>query len=331
MQPFLAYRIFNEDGKTTSRFVQMVLDELDSGEVVIRVAYSGVNYKDALAATGVGKVIRRFPCVGGIDAAGVVESSQDERFKPGDEVIVTGYDMGVAHDGGFAERLRVPADWVVRLPQGLTLFESMALGTAGFTAALAIQRLEQNDLKPGNGKVIVTGATGGVSSIAIQMLAQLGYHVVALTGKESEHAYLKLLGASEILPRNEVDLSSTKPLESAQWAGALDSVGGAMLSWLTRTMQQNGAIASFGNAGGAELHATVFPFILRGVRLIGIDSAATLMPLRKKIWERLANDLRPRLMERVAQPIVFSQLPEVFQKLLQGQSRGRVVVKISDK
>jgi putative YhdH/YhfP family quinone oxidoreductase len=343
---FQAYRIFNEGGKINSRFVEMTLDELDPGEVVIRVAYSGVNYKDALAATGAGKVIRRFPCVGGVDAAGVVESSQDGRFKPGDKVIVTGYDMGVAHDGGFAEYVRVPAEWVVRLPQGLSLFEAMALGTAGFTAALAIQRLEQNDLKPENGKVIVTGATGGVSSLAIQMLAQLGYHVVALTGKDNEHAYLKSLGASEILPRNQVDLNSTRPLESALWAGALDSVGGAMLAWLTRTMQQNGAIASFGNAGGAELHATVYPFILRGVRLIGIDSAATAMPIREKIWERLAKDplrlsseqasdgiragLRPHSLEQVAYPIDFRQLPEAFQKLLQGQSRGRVVVKVAD-
>jgi len=330
MSTFRAYRIFNENGKTASRFVDMALDELDPGDVVIRTAYSSVNYKDALATTGAGKVIRRFPCVGGIDVSGVVESSQDERFKPGDEVIVTGYDMGVAHDGGFAERVRVPADWVVRLPQGLSLFEAMALGTAGFTAALSIHRLEQNDLKPESGKVIITGATGGVSSLAIQMLAQLGYHVVALTGKDSEREYLKALGASEILPRNEVDLTSTRPLESAQWAGALDSVGGAMLSWLTRTMQQNGVIASFGNAGGAELHATVYPFILRGVRLIGIDSAATAMSLREKIWERLAHDLHPRLLEQIAQPIAFSQLPEASQKIIQGQSRGRVVVKIAD-
>ena len=327
---FRAYRIFNEDGKIASRFVEMTLDELDPGEVVIRTAYSGINYKDALAATGAGKIIRRFPCVGGVDASGVVERSQDERFKAGDEVIVTGYDMGVAHDGGFAERVRVPADWVVPLPSGLSLFDAMVLGTAGFTAALSIHRLEQNELSPDKGKVIVTGATGGVSSLAIQMLAQLGYHVVAMTGKDSELDYLSMLGAKEILLRQEVELNSTRPLESAQWAGALDSVGGSVLSWLTRTMRQNGAIASFGNAGGAELHATVFPFILRGIRLIGIDSSATAMPLRKVIWQRLSTDLRPLLLDQVAQPIVFTQLPEVFQKIIQGQSRGRVVVKIND-
>jgi putative YhdH/YhfP family quinone oxidoreductase len=338
MQTFRAYRIFDENGETASRFVDMTLDELDPGEVVIRTVYSSVNYKDALAATGAGKIIRRFPCVGGVDAAGVVESSQDARFQPGDEVIVTGYDMGVAHDGGFAEYVRAPADWVVRLPAGLSLFEAMAIGTAGFTAALAIHRLEQNELSPEKGKVIVTGATGGVGSLAIQMLAQLGYHVVALTGKDSEHAYLKALGASEILPRSAVDLHGTRPLEQAQWAGALDAVGGATLSWLTRSMRQNGAIASFGNTGGAELHTTVYPFILRGIRLIGIDSAATAMPLREKIWQRLSSvpsagistGLRPGLLQQVARLIAFPQLPAAFQNMLQGQSHGRVVVKISD-
>ena len=327
---FQAYRIFEENGKSAGRFVELSLDDLDPGEVLIRVAYSSVNYKDALAATGAGKVIRHFPCVGGVDAAGVVESSQDARFKPGDEVIVTGYGMGVDHDGGFAGYVRVPAAWVVRLPQGLSLFDAMAIGTAGFTAALAIHRLEQNELAPEKGRVIVTGATGGVGSLAIQMLAQLGYCVVALTGKDSEHEYLKMLGASEILSRNAIDFNGTRPLESAQWAGALDAAGGATLAWLTRTMRQNGVIASFGNAGGAELHTTVYPFILRGVRLIGIDSAATAMPLRGKIWLRLSTDLRPRLLERVVQLYAFPQLPDAFQKMLQGQSHGRVVVKIAD-
>jgi putative YhdH/YhfP family quinone oxidoreductase len=326
---FRAYRIFDESGKTVSRFVDMALDELDAGEVVIRTAYSSVNYKDMLAATGTGKVIRRFPCNGGVDAAGVVESSLDARFKPGDEVIVTGYDMGVAHDGGYSEYVRVPADWVVPLPSGLSLFEAMALGTAGFTSALAIHRLEQNDLKPGNGKVLVTGATGGVGSLAIRMLSQLGYHVVALTGKESEHEYLKSLGAHEILPRSAIDLGSTRLLEQGLWAGALDAVGGETLAWLTRTMQQNGVIASFGNAGGAELHTTVYPFILRGVRLIGIDSAATAMPLREKIWQRLARELHPEKLESIVHIIPFQQLADAFQGMLHGQSRGRTVVKIA--
>ena len=325
MQPFRAYRIFEEGGQSAGRFVELTLDDLDPGEVVIQVHYSSVNYKDALAATGAGKVIRRFPCVGGVDAAGVVASSSDIRFKAGDEGIVTGYGMGVEHDGGYAEYVRVPADWVVPLPQSLTLFEAMALGTAGFTAALSIHRLEQNELHPESGKVVVTGATGGVASLAIQMLAQLGYHVVALTGKDGEHDYLKSLGAAEILPRKELQMG-TRPLEKAQWAGALDAVGGETLAWLTRTMQQNGVIASFGNAGGIELHTTVLPFILRGVRLIGIDSAATAILLRRAIWQRLSTDLHPKLLAQVAHTIPFVELPQVFSQLLQGKRRGRTVV-----
>jgi acrylyl-CoA reductase (NADPH) len=329
MPNFRAYRIFDEGGKSAGRFVSLALDDLDAGEVVIRVAYSSVNYKDALAATGAGKIVRRFPCVGGVDAAGVVESSRDARFAPGDEVIVTGYDMGVAHDGGYAEYLRVPAAWVVHRPPGLSLFEAMALGTAGFTAALAIHRLEQNDLAPASGKVIVTGATGGVGSLAVAMLAGRGYHVTALTGKDSERGYLESLGAAEILPRSSVDSASPRALDKAQWAGALDAVGGATLAWLLCTLQQNGAVASYGNAGGAQLHTTVYPFILRGVRLIGIDSAATLMPLREKIWQRLARDLRPQHLAQIARSVAFPDLPEVFEQLLQGRAHGRVVVKIA--
>ena len=327
MKTFSAYRIFEQDGKSTGRFVELTLDDLDPGEVVIQAHYSSVNYKDALAATGSGKVIRRFPCVGGVDAAGIVVSTSDAHFKPGDEVIVTGYGMGVDHDGGFAEYVRVPADWVVPLPQGLSLFDAMAIGTAGFTAALSIHRLEQNELSPDKGKVIVTGATGGVASLAIQMLAQLGYHVVALTGKDSEHEYLKSLGAIEILSRKDLQMG-TRPLEKALWAGALDAVGGETLAWLTRTMQQNGVIASFGNAGGVELHTTVLPFILRGVRLLGIDSAATAMPLRRQIWQRLATDLRPKLLEKVTQVLPFAELQPVFPLMMQGKRRGRTVVGI---
>lgn len=325
MNTFRTYRIDEEGG----RFVDLSLDDLDPGEVLIQTHYSSVNYKDALAATGAGKVIRRFPCVGGVDAAGVVVSSSDAHFKVGDEVLVTGYDMGVAHDGGYAEYVRVPAEWVVPLPHGLTLFEAMALGTAGFTAALSIHRLEQNELSRVKGKVIVTGATGGVGSLAIQMLSQLGYHVVALTGKDKEHDYLKSLGASEILARSQVDLKSTRPLEKAQWAGALDAVGGETLSWLTRSMQQNGAIASFGNAGGVELHTTVFPFILRGVKLLGVDSAATEMPLRKQIWQRLANELKPRRLAQLTHSFPFAELPGIFPRMLQGEGHGRTVVKIA--
>jgi len=328
MKTFSAYRIFEENGKSAGRFVELSLDDLDPGEVVIQTQYSSVNFKDALAATGAGKVIRRFPCVGGVDVSGVVASSSDARFKVGDEVLVTGYDMGVAHDGGYAEYVRVAADWVVPLPQGLTLFEAMALGTAGFTAALAIHRLEQNELSPDKGKVIVTGATGGVGTLAVNMLSQLGYHVVAVTGKDNEHVFLKAIGASEVLSRGSIDLSSKRPMEKALWAGALDSVGGETLSWLARTMQQEGVIACFGNAAGVELHTTVFPFILRGVKLLGVDSAATAKPLREQIWQRLAGELHPQALAQIAHTLSFDRLPEVFPKILRGETRGRTVIEI---
>jgi acrylyl-CoA reductase (NADPH) len=329
MTTFNAYRIFEEGGKSAARFVELTLEDLDPGEMVIRTHFSGVNYKDALAATGAGKVIRRFPCVGGIDVSGVVESSQDARFKAGDRVLVTGYDMGVAHDGGFAEFVRVPADWVVPLPVSLSLFDAMAFGTAGFTAALAIHRLEQNELMPNKGKVVVTGATGGVGSLAIRMLSQLGYQVVALTGKPAEREYLLSLGANEVLLRSEIDFTSKRPMEKAQWAGALDAVGGETLSWLTRTMQQDGAIASFGNAGGVELHTSVFPFILRGIKLLGVDSAATAMPLRKQIWQRLAGDLHIDRLDRIAHRIRFAELPAACARLINDQAHGRAVVEFA--
>jgi acrylyl-CoA reductase (NADPH) len=329
MTTFKAYRIFEENGKSAGRFVELSLDDLDPGTVVIRTHYSGVNYKDALAATGAGKVVRRFPCVGGVDVSGVVESSQDARFKVGDQVLVTGYDMGVAHDGGFAEYVRVPADWVVPLPVNLSLFDAMALGTAGFTAALAIHRLEQNELTPDKGKVVVTGATGGVSSLAIRMLSQLGYQVVAMTSKANEQEYLRSLGASEILLRSDIDWASKRPMERAMWAGALDSVGGDTLAWLTKSMQQNGAIASYGNAGGLELHTSIFPFILRGIKLLGVDSAATQMPLRKQMWQRLAGDLRIDRFDLIAHRITLAELPEVCASLINGTSRGRSVVEFA--
>lgn len=327
MEKFRAYRIFEENGKGAGRLVEMTLDELDAGEVVIRTAYSSVNFKDALTGTGAGKVVRRFPCVGGIDGCGTVVASSDGRFKAGDEVICTSYDLGVAHDGGYAGMMRVRADWVVPLPHGLSLIESMAIGTAGYTSALAIHLLEHNGMTPAGGKVLVNGATGGCASIAISMLARRGYQVTAVTGKSTEHAYLKAIGAAEVLGREALP-AGTRPLEKSLWAAAFDSVGGDQLAAMIRTMQPHGVIASFGNAGGIELHTTVLPFILRGVRLIGVDSAATPMPLRQAVWARLADDLKPAHLADIASTITLDELPSAFDKMLKQQSRGRTVVKI---
>ncbi|MEN3355524.1 MAG: acrylyl-CoA reductase [Betaproteobacteria bacterium] len=328
MNTFKAYRIYNDDNTVSGRIVDMNVDELRPGGVVFKTAYSSVNYKDALAATGTGgKIIRSYPLTGGIDAAGTVVSSSDARLKPGDEVICTSYDMGVAHDGGYGAYCRVPAEWVVPLPKGLTLFEAMALGTAGYTAGLAVELLELNGLSPGQGKVLVNGATGGVATLAIDMLARLGYEITAVTGKESEHGFLKKIGAREVLPRQSIEMSS-RPLEKTLWAAAFDSVGGDQLAWLTRTMQPQGLIASFGNAGGIELKTTVLPFILRGVRLIGVDSGYTPMPLRRKVWDRLASDLKPAHLDTIAYTIGLHELPAQFEKMLNGRARGRAVVKL---
>lgn len=325
---FRAFRVFSKNDRIAGRVVDAPLEELSPGEVVFRTAYSSVNFKDALAGTGTGgRIIRKNPLIGGIDAAGVVISSRAPRFKAGDEVICTSYDLGVAHDGGYAEYCRVPADWVVPLPPGLTLFEAMALGTAGYTAGLAVELLELNGMAPEAGKVLVNGATGGVATLTIDMLAGFGYTVVAVTGKDGDHEFLRRLGAAEILPRHAVDRSS-RPLEKALWAAAFDSVGGEGLAWLTRTMQPGGLIASFGNVGGIELKTTVLPFILRGVRLIGVDSAATPMPLRCKVWKRLAEDLKPHHLQDIAHVIALEDLPAYFDRMLKGETRGRAVVKI---
>jgi len=329
MAKFKALRIFSEEGKVQARMVDLELDELDPGEVVIKTAWSSVNFKDALAATGAGKIIRRFPCVGGVDGCGTVVSSSDTRFKPGDSVICTSYDVGVSHDGGYAEFMRMPAAWVVPLPRGMSLYESMALGTAGYTAGLAVVRMEHEGLKPANGPVIVTGATGGVGSVAIDILAGAGYHVVALTSKETETEYLKALGAKEIMLRTSLDLSKIKPLDKATWAGAVDNLGGDVLSWLASTMQVGGALASIGLAASHTFNTTVMPFILRGVSLLGVDSVNTPMPLRQAVWERLATDLKPRHLETMTTNVELDQLPAVFGRILKAQIKGRTVVKLA--
>ena len=326
MDTFKVYRLREADKKVVAAFEQSSLAELDPGEVVVRVGYSCVNYKDALAATGAGKIVRRFPCVGGIDLAGTVTESQDPRFKKGDAVIGTSYDIGVAHDGGYGEYARLKADWLVPMPKGMSLFDAMALGTAGFTAGLAVVRMEHEGLKPGEGPVIVTGATGGVGSIAIDILAGLGYHVVALTGKERETAYLKDLGAKEVMLRSSLDLAKIKSLDKATWAGAVDNLGGDVLAWIASTMQIGAPIASIGLAASMNLNTTVAPFILRGVSLLGTDSGNTPMPQRRQVWQRLASDMRPRHLAQMTRTIPFEELPKVFNDFLEAKIRGRIVV-----
>ncbi|HEY6721742.1 MAG TPA: acryloyl-CoA reductase, partial [Burkholderiales bacterium] len=256
MSKFKAYRIHEIEKKVVARLEEIAVEDLDPGEVVVRVAYSSVNYKDALAATGAGKIIRRFPCVGGIDLSGTVTESADARFKRGDAVICTSYDLGVAHDGGYAEYARVPADWVVPMPKGMSLFEAMALGTAGYTAGLAVVRMEANGLAPARGPVVVSGATGGVGSISIDILSRLGYQVVALTGKDGEAEYLKGLGAKEVMSRKSLDFSRIRPLDRATWAGAVDNLGGEVLAWMASTMMQGGTIAAIGLAASMSLNTT---------------------------------------------------------------------------
>lgn len=327
MSTFNAFRVFDEGEVFRGRVVEATLDELTAGDVVIRAAYSSVNFKDALAATQKGRILKRVPLIPGIDVSGTVESSADPRFHGGEEVLVTGYDLGVANDGGYAQYVRVPADWVVPIPAGLSTFDVMALGTAGFTAAMSVVELERNGVAPGSGPVIVTGATGGVGSIAIQCLAALGYEVTALTGKDSEHDYLRAIGARRVLPRSAVQ-PSTKPIEKGTWAGAVDPVGGDTLAWLLRSMAHRGAIAVSGLTGGVDVHTTVIPFILRGVKLLGIDSVMCPMDERLATWRRLAGDMKPANLHASAREIGLADLPDAFATLLKGGARGRFVVRL---
>ena len=331
MTRFKAFRVFQEDGRIAGRTVEMSLDDLPApgaDAVVIKAAYSSVNYKDALAGTGTGKIMRRFPLVGGIDVAGTVVSSGDGRFREGEAVLVTGHDLGVAVDGGYAGYVRVPADWVVPIPAPFNLFDAMAIGTAGFTAGLSVVEMERNGLRPESGPVVVTGATGGVGSVAVRLLASRGYAVTAITGKDSEQSYLQSLGAKTVLSRHRLEMGK-KPLEKMQWAGAVDPVGGETLAWLTRTMMYGGPIANSGLAGGTELHTTVLPFILRGVKLLGIDSVNCPAPMRAEVWKRLAADLTPADLKGMSREIGLDDLPGAFDTLLKGEARGRFVVNVA--
>ena len=326
---FRAFVVNKTDADFSANFQELSDNELPAGEVLIRVAYSSVNYKDGLASIPEGKIVRDYPFVPGIDVAGVVVESSDPNIKEGDEVIAMSYELGVSHYGGYSEYARVKAEWVIPLPAGLTLKEAMALGVAGFTAALAIYQLEKNGLKPQNGPVLVTGATGGVGSIGIDILHKLGYTVAASTGKSSEHAYLKELGASEILSREETSAKSKRPLEKERWAGSLDSVGGSTLAYLIRTTSVYGSIAAYGNTGGPNFASTVLPFILRGVKLLGIDTPHCPMELRRLLWQKLASDYKPtHLLDLIASEAPFEDLPQALAKILQGGIRGRTVIRI---
>jgi len=327
VEKFKAYKLTEVDKKIRAEFVECTLDDLDPGEVVVRVAYSDVNYKDALAATGKGRILMRASCIGGIDLAGTVVSSEDARFAKGDAVLAVGHEIGVKHHGGYAEYARIPAAWAVKLPKGMTLWEAMAYGTAGYTAGLAIVRMEHNGLKPANGPVVVDGATGGVGSIAVAALAKLGYAVTALTGKESESGWLKQLGAKEILLRQGLDLTKIRPLDKATWAGAVDNLGGEVLAWMASTMKFNGVIAAIGLAASPGLSTTVLPFILRGVSLLGINSTDCPTPeLERQVWQRLATDMRPPMLKEMARTVPFAEMPKVFDDFINAKISRRVVI-----
>ena len=329
METFQAL-VVDKAGEATSLAVQhWRLDQLLPGDVTIQIEYSSVNYKDALASRVDGKVARRYPLILGIDLAGTVSASDDVRFQPGQKVLAHGWDLGVAHHGGMAGFARVPAAWVVPLPHDLTTRQAMVIGTAGFTAALSIERLEYLGLRPQSGPVLVTGASGGVGSIAVALLAKRGYQVAASTGSLAARDYLRSLGAQEILDRAETSAASERPLERARWAGAVDPVGGATLSYLLRTMAPRASIALSGNTGGGVLATTVFPFILRGVNLLGIDSATYPQDLRSELWKRLAGDLRPPLLEEmIGREVSLEEVPTVLQNLLQGRGNGRTIVRL---
>ncbi len=325
---FRALRVEKDPEQFRCGFQELAPSDLPAGELLVRVSYSGVNYKDGLASIPNGAVVRRYPLIPGIDLAGTVVASSDSRFREGERVLATGYDLGVSHDGGFAQYARIPSAWAVPLPTGLTERQSMALGTAGLTAALAIDRLEANGLRPEQGPVLVTGTTGGVGSVAIALLAQAGYAVEASTGKASEHDFLRALGASQILSREDVAPETVRPLEKQRWAGAIDPVGGRTLAFALSSLLYGGSVALVGLTGGGSFSGSVFPFILRAGNLLGIDSAYVDMPTRERLWGKLGAHPLPALEAHIAQEVAFDDLPEALATILRGGVRGRIVVRI---
>lgn len=324
---FRAFRIHNDDAGYRSDIDRIGVDALSPGEVTVRAAYSSVNYKDALAGTGEGKILRRFPLVGGIDVAGHVAESRDPRFREGDAVLVTGCGLSETRDGGYSEFARLPAEWTIPLPAGLDLRESMILGTAGFTAALALHRMLENSQSPELGPLAVTGATGGVGSLAVDIFSRAGFEVHAISGKADRAGYLRALGASDVLGREA--LSTSRPMESTRFGGGLDNVGGAMLASLLAQTAPYGNVASAGLAASPELGTTVMPFIIRGVSLLGVASAGTARAIRERVWERLAGDWKPAHLEHICtREVTLDELPTVFPTMLAGGSFGRTIVRL---
>ncbi len=316
------------DGRTHAGVRAIGLDDLPEGEVTVAVAYSTLNYKDGLCLGPGAGLVRKYPHVPGVDFSGRVEASSDPRYRPGDPVVLTGWRVGEAHWGGYAEKARVKADWLVPLPQGLTLRQAMAIGTAGFTAMLAIMALEEHGLTPARGPVLVTGAAGGVGSVAVAVLARLGYEVAALSGRPEAEDYLRGLGAARIVPRAELADPVARALELETWAASIDAVGGAVLSRVTKQLKYRSAVAAVGNAGGAEVPLSIIPFLLRGISLLGIDSVLQPFEHRQRAWARLVRDLDLTKLEAMVRPAALADLPELGAAILKGQVRGRVVVEI---
>jgi acrylyl-CoA reductase (NADPH) len=325
---FKAFVVDKIDDTVTTETRLITMGDLPKGEVLIQVCYSSLNYKDALACEPNGNIIKEYPFVPGIDLAGIVVSSEDNQFQEGDEVLVTGYELGVSHYGGFSQYARVSSKWVVKLPQGLTLKESMIIGTAGFTAALSVHELQQGGIRPEKGPILVTGSTGGVGSISIAILSKLGYELTASTGKEDMKEYLMKLGAARIISRVEINPDKQRTLDKQIWAGVIDCVGGKSLSYIISSTQYEGTIAISGLTGGIELNTNVLPFILRGIRLIGIDSVNTSMVKRKIIWSQLASDLKPLHLDQMYTEISLEQIQDILPAIIKGESRGRVIVKL---
>ena len=329
MTGFKGILLREQDRKVSSAIETLTPDQLPAGDVLVRVSHSTLNYKDGMVLNGIGRLVKSYPHVPGVDFAGVVEQSTSPDWQAGDPVVLTGWRVGEWHWGGYAQYARVKADWLVRLPDGMTAERAMAIGTAGFTSMLAVMALERHGLKPGDGDVLVTGAAGGVGSVAVALLAKLGHHVVAATGRPETHEYLRGLGASDFVDRAELAQPVTKPLQGERWAAAVDSVGSTTLATVLTQLRYRGAVAACGLAGGADLPASVIPFLLRGVSLLGIDSVLSPLPERRIAWNRLARELDPALIDGMIQVIGLGDLPEYANRILKGQVRGRIVVDVN--